>query len=703
MKFSICIVVMFFLLSACNNKQLNSQKQRLYTNKLIDESSPYLLQHAHNPVNWYPWKEEALNKAKAENKLIVISIGYAACHWCHVMEHESFEDTTVARFMNDHFVSIKVDREERPDIDNIYMTACQLASEQGCGWPLNIFALPDGKPVWAGTYFPKKTWLNILTYFNKEYEKDPAKLQQYAAQLTQGINDLDQIVINEKEEALTAVKLKTYTDKFLDRVDFKKGGRSGAPKFPMPNSYSYLLKYYYQLGDEKALEAVNTTLENLAKGGIYDQLGGGFSRYSTDEDWKVPHFEKMLYDNGQLVSLYAQAYQLSQEERYKNIVEETLEFVKRELSSPEGGFYASLDADSEGEEGKFYVWTQEEIEEVVKDPKLLALAIDYFEVKKNGNWEEVNVLYRKKSLEAIAEKYQMDVNELNVAIDKIKTQLFNQRTKRIRPGLDDKILTSWTAIMMKGYLDAYQAFGEKEYLSTAEAAGQFIIDKMMQSDYRLNRNYKNEKSVINAFLDDYAFSIQAFIALYEVSFDTKWLSYAKGLTEYTIQHFYKKENLLFNYTSDLDPALISKKAETSDNVIPASNSVMARNLHRLGVITYQEEYVKMAKSMLNTIIPQLEEYGDAGFFSNWMHLYIDLMNPPYEVVIIGKDYENLRKNLSTHYLPNAIYLGGPEEGELELLKYKLQEGRTMIYVCQNKVCKLPVEAVNTALEQLTPR
>ncbi|MEL6719413.1 MAG: thioredoxin domain-containing protein, partial [Bacteroidota bacterium] len=669
-----------------------------YTNKLVDESSPYLLQHAHNPVNWYPWAEEALEKAKKENRLLLISVGYAACHWCHVMEHESFEDTTVANLMNKHFVSIKVDREERPDVDNVYMTACQLATNKNCGWPLNAFALPDGRPVWAGTYFPKKEWVSVLNYFTELYQKEPEKLDTYAAQLTEGIQTLEEIAWNEDDLQLTDNQISDWTDLFLQGIDQKRGGRKGAPKFPMPNNYEYLLKYAYQTGDDEAKKIALNTLDNIAFGGIYDHLGGGFARYSTDADWHVPHFEKMLYDNGQLVSLYSQAYQWTKQPLYQKTIEETLEFIARELTDESGGFYSSLDADSEGEEGKFYVWTQEEIEKVLQDEETARAFNTYYNVKKEGNWEHTNVLQRKQSTEEIAAELDISVEQLTTSIETAKAKLFEARSKRIRPGLDDKILTSWNALMLKGYIDAYKAIGKEEYLAMALKNANFLLKYMMQEDGRLFRNHKDGKSVINGFLDDYALLIQAFTALYEVTFDEQWLYHADKLSTYAITNFYDEKTGLFNYTSKLDPPLVARKMETSDNVIPASNSAMARSLNLLGLYLYKEDYTAMAEQMLANILPSINEANNPSFYSNWLQLYLDLLQSPYEVAVVGEDYASLQKGLLSQYLPHAILLGGKNEGSLELLKSKLQEGDTYIYVCQNKVCKFPVQEVEAALE-----
>ncbi|MCB0616745.1 MAG: thioredoxin domain-containing protein, partial [Phaeodactylibacter sp.] len=589
MKTAPILTTFLLFLWACNAQ--TGQEQHPYTNALVNESSPYLLQHAHNPVNWNPWGPAALEQAKKEDKLLIISIGYAACHWCHVMEEESFEDTTIARIMNEHFVAIKVDREERPDVDDVYMTACQMASEGSCGWPLNAFALPDGRPVWAGTYFPKGKWKNILEYFTQLYQEDRQKLEDYAGRLTEGIQ-LSGRPRPVTEEALFSEEvLAGVVEAFLSSIDFKKGGRQGAPKFPAPNNYEFLLQHHHLTGNVRALEAVTVTLDNIASGGIYDHLGGGFARYSTDAEWKAPHFEKMLYDNAQLVSLYSKAYLVTQKERYREVALETLKFVERELTSPEGGFYSSLDADSEGEEGKFYTWQKTEIDSILADERQSAVFCDYYQVKKGGNWEKTNILYPGNDTDKILTEYNLKPDELQQLLSQARQKLFEARSQRIRPRLDDKILTSWNALMLQGYLDAYRAFAEPAFLDRALKSGQFLLDKVLREDNRLDRNYKDGQSSINGFLDDYAFTIQTFISLYENTFDEQWLQRAESLAQYALTHFLDEESGLFFYTSNLDPPLIARKMETEDNVIPASNSAMARALHRLGTLLYNKDYL----------------------------------------------------------------------------------------------------------------
>ncbi|NUM43035.1 MAG: thioredoxin domain-containing protein, partial [Leptospiraceae bacterium] len=516
-----------------------------YKNKLASESSPYLLQHANNPVNWYPWGNEALEKAKSENKLLIISIGYAACHWCHVMEHESFEDVSVAQVMNDFFVSIKVDREERPDIDQIYMDAAYLITGRG-GWPLNVIALPDRRPVFAGTYFRKNEWTRILLYFKDLFQKEPETFDQEAGKLTKAINEIGISGIGKNDSAFTKEDLDKAVKKIVSVIDFENGGTKGAPKFSMPNIYQFLLNYYFQTKNSTTLEAVTTTLDKMANGGIYDHLGGGFARYSTDEKWKVPHFEKMLYDNAELVSLYSNAFKVTGNELYKKVVYETLDFIEREMTDKSGGFYSSFDADSEGEEGKYYVWTKDDIDSLLKEKS--EIFCDYFSVELNGNWEGNNILFITQKKEYLLNKYQLDEKTFKNIISQSKTILLNERNKRIKPGLDDKILTSWNSLMLKGYVDAFSAFGEKKFLNAAVKNGEFILKSMIDENARLNRNYKNGRSSINAFLDDYSYTIEAFISLYEATFDEKWIYSAKKLADYVILHFKKEDSDFFFYT-----------------------------------------------------------------------------------------------------------------------------------------------------------
>lgn len=696
-KFKKPLLYLFFFISlvSCGQGKTKDTKHK-YTNELINESSPYLLQHAHNPVNWYPWGEKALTKAKKENKLIIISVGYAACHWCHVMEHESFEDAEVAKYMNDNFVAIKIDREERPDIDQIYMNAVQLITGSG-GWPLNAITLPDGRPIYGGTYFPKKDWLQMLKEVKNFADKSPKKAESQAKGLTEDINN-SEIIFKAKEA--TTFKHSDVDQVFTNWkkiIDYKKGGRDNVPKFPMPVGYQFLLQYNFLTKNEDALKAVTVTLDKMADGGIYDQIGGGFSRYSTDAIWKVPHFEKMTYDNAQLVSLYAAAYQATKNPYYKTIVYETLAFMERELSYKGVAFYSSLDADSEGEEGKFYVWNKKELEKILKDD--YPLIADYYSVTNAGNWENNhNILHKQQSGAKVAKKHNISESQLHQKIKSVKPILLQERAKRIRPGLDDKILTSWNGLMLKGYVDAYRAFDEPKFLETALKNANFILKNCKQSDYRLNRNFKNGTSSINGFLDDYAFTIEAFIALYQATFDEKWLHEAHEFLQYTTAHFYDTDSGMFFYTSDVDPSLIARKMEISDNVIPASNSQMAKNLFLLGKYFYKDAYVSKAEKMLSNV--QRNALAGNTFYANWSMLMAWFANEPYEVSILGPNSLSKRKEFDQHYLPNVFLSGAKKESNLALLKNKYVKGQTTIYVCQKRVCKYPQTEVGKALEEI---
>ncbi len=696
------LLISVLTLYSCNSNNVKNKEvmpndiHQKYTNKLIDESSPYLLQHAHNPVNWYPWGQEALDKAKRENKLIIVSIGYSACHWCHVMEHESFENEEVAKFMNENFVSIKVDREERPDIDQVYMDAVRIMTGGG-GWPLNCIALPDGRPIYGGTYFPKANWMDMLSKVKQYVDENPEGAEERANSITKGIHSTEKIYLNDEQPEFTISNLDSIFKNWKRTIDFKFGGSVGSPKFPLPVGYQFLLHYNYLTGNKDALKAVTTTLDKMADGGIYDQIGGGFARYSTDDQWFAPHFEKMLYDNAQLVSLYSSAYQKTKNQRYKQIVEETLEFVKRELTSPEGGFYSALDADSEGKEGKFYVWTKFELKQILGDKA--DFIIDYYNVTDNGNWENgENILYRYETDEEVAKRFSITVDEVRNRVEEAKKILLNARSKRVRPGLDDKILTQWNALMLKAYVDAYKVFDNEEYLNIALQNANFIMTKMMTENGSLNRNYKDGKSTINAFMDDYAFTIDAFIDLYQATFDEKWLKTAEYLTDYTILHFYNSNSGMFYFTSDEDKALITRKTEVSDNVIPSSNSQMAKNLFVLGQYLFNKDYLSKAKQMLSNVAKNTITGG--AYYANWDILMAWYVSSPYEVAIVGDNYELLRKEFEQHYLPNVFLSGGKIEGDLEILKDRKVPGKTMIYVCKDKMCKLPVDSVNDALEQM---
>jgi uncharacterized protein YyaL (SSP411 family) len=691
------ISILISLYSCGQNKPAIKEKENfMYTNALIHETSPYLLQHAHNPVNWYPWGDEALALAKKQNKMLLISVGYAACHWCHVMEHESYEDTAVANIMNKNFVCIKVDREERPDVDQVYMNASYLISGSG-GWPLNALAMPDGRPFFAGTYFPKANWIKMLEYFADLYKNEKSKLEEQADHVSKGIRDIENVPKNNNPVSFSIDTMNTMFAALSKNIDMEKGGTKGAMKFPMPSVWEYLLQYNYLSKNKDALKAVEITLENMAHGGIYDQVGGGFSRYATDPKWHVPHFEKMSYDNAQLVSLYSHAFQVTKNPLYKRIVYETIAFVKRELTSPEGGFYSSFDADSEGEEGKFYVWSEDEIKEILGDDA--EIFSDYFGIKKRGNWEaNKNIPDINEGDKNLEKKYKLTHDELQNKIDVLKLKLLQAREKRVRPHTDDKILTSWNALMAKGLIDAYKVFDENDFLQMAKTNIDFLLKNIYTKDSSLYRNYKNGNATIPAFLDDYAFMISALIDYYQVSFNANYLQKANELNQYLEQHFLDKTTGMYFYTDDQHSNLIARKMEISDNVIPSSNSEMAKNLLALGLYFESKKYEDQSVQLVKNVIDDIKK--TTAYYCNWAQAMVLQMKPPYEVAIVGNNWQEKLKEFHKHYLPNAIYLGGSSEGNFSLLQNKLVDGKTMIYVCENKTCQLPVEEVDAALAQI---
>ena len=608
-------------------------------NHLANSTSPYLLQHANNPVNWYPWGAEALKKAKDENKLILVSIGYSACHWCHVMEHESFEDEKVAAVMNEYFVCIKVDREERPDIDQIYMSAVQLMSGRG-GWPLNCICLPDQRPIYGGTYFRKNDWTSLLFNLADFYKQKPAEADEYALKLTEGIRQYESIGFVNEQPEYDKDDLQLIVDNWKKYFDKEEGGMGSSPKFPMPNNWQFLMRYAYLMNDSEVAQIVSLTLKKMAFGGIYDHIGGGFARYSVDGRWHVPHFEKMLYDNAQLVSLYSEAYTWKSSQLYKQVVDEIITFTLRELSSPEGAFYSALDADSEGVEGKFYTFTKAEIEEILgNDAELFGI---YYNVTEEGNWEEeqTNVLFRKDKDLNLANKLGVVLEDMVANVEASRKKIFEARAIRIRPGLDNKILASWNGLMLKGLCDAYRAFNKAEYLEIALNNAEFIMLNMVNADGRLSRVYKGKNNDSIAFLDDYANVIDGLIALYEVTFNESWLNNAQMLADYAIIHYYEEGTGMFYFTGDEDEQLIARKSEIMDGVIPASNSVMAHNLKKLGLLFDEREYTDISAQLLRNILPHLAKYGSA--YSNWSSLLLNEVFGVYEVAITGENVEAFR-------------------------------------------------------------
>lgn len=704
MRKYILYIMLYFItgLLSCSGIKKNSKETKMdqnykYTNKLINENSPYLLQHAHNPVNWYPWGEEALEKAKKEDKLLIISIGYSACHWCHVMEHESFENEEIAKIMNDNFVCIKVDREEHPDVDQVYMTAVQILTGSG-GWPLNCIALSDGRPVYGGTYFRPEQWKNILVNLAEQYKTNKVQFLNSAESIQKGIQQSEFSFSDDDSEKYVFEDINKAVKILTSKFDKREGGFNRAPKFPLPSFWHFLLEYASHSKDHKIKDQLLLTLNKMAYGGIYDQLGGGFARYSVDADWKVPHFEKMLYDNAQLVSLYSFAYQFSKQPLYKRIVKQTLQFIKSDMTSPEFAFYSSYDADSEGVEGKFYVWKKSEIETILGDDS--ELYCDYYNITNSGNWEHGNnILIIKDNIEKTAEKYKLTNDQLQEKIDKLSSKVFKEREKRIKPGLDDKVLTSWNALMISAYLDAYRVFDNENYLNQAESAAEFIIKHMIKDDHSLFRSYKKGNAKIDAFLDDYSFTIDAFIKLYQETGKIKYINIAKDLSTYVSEHFTDENTAMFYYSSDKDFNLIVRQKEVSDNVIPASNSSMAMNLYKLGMIYSDTKLIDRSLKMSENI--KENAFKNIDYFGNWASLMLLFSRPSYELVITGENWKELKQQIMHEYRPDILYVGTKESHTVPIFTDRFKKGENLIYVCKNNVCDLPVKTVEEALKLLS--
>jgi uncharacterized protein YyaL (SSP411 family) len=690
-KIILLFSVTFLFLFSCRQKE----------NRLAKASSPYLQQHADNPVDWYEWGEEALQKAKKENKPLLISVGYASCHWCHVMEKESFMDTAVARVMNEHFICIKVDREERPDLDNIYINACQLISGNS-GWPLNAFALPDGKPFFAGTYYSRQSWLRLLQTIAAAYKQQHAKVVLQANSLAFGIANLEIASLGADSDRAT-VDMSLY-QKFFDslyqKIDLTNGGLRGTPKFPMPSMIEFLLQYAVFTGDQKAVNAATNTLTKMALGGLYDQLGGGFARYATDSLWHIPHFEKMLYDNGQLMSAYAHAYQLTRNDLFKNIVNEIAVFAERELTAPDGGFYSSLNAETEQGEGVFYSW---EYDEFIKNAGPSAKLITaYYNVSENGNWKnKKNILYASSTPDDFALKNAVRPSQFYNILLSTKKKLLAERNKRQKPRADEKILTSWNALMLNGFLDAYAALGEKSYLDKALANARFIEKNLYQKNGQLWHSFTDGKVSVSAFLEDYAFLAKAYIRLYQLNFDKHWLTLARQLTDYAIKNFFDPESGMFFYTASGSKNVIVRKMLIVDEAIASSNAVMAEVLYLLGVYFEDSNYSTKSTNMLSKMAKPMNSRTQ--FFSRWCLLAGMYANGTYEVAIVGKDALAKNLELQKHYLPQSIYFGSTQEENLPLLQNKVKEGKTLIYVCVDKTCKRPVESVDNAFRELSFR
>ena len=680
------------LLSSCKEDS-KTASEHTFTNDLVHETSPYLLQHAHNPVHWRAWNPEIFEEAQKANKLVLVSIGYSSCHWGHVMERETFEDEEVAKLMNDNFISIKVDREERPDVDQVYQTAIQLIGQNG-GWPLNVITLPNGKPLYLGTYLPKEQWNLVLSKVNQMYTENPEEANTYANELSRGIQETNLFEVSSDFEKLTKEAVKSGVQNWKQQWDLELGGNQGSQKFMIPNALSFLLDYAILEEDESALQYVENTLDKMAQGGIYDHVGGGFYRYSTDPQWSVPHFEKMLYDNAQAISLYAKAYTIFQKPAYKDVVYESIAYLEREMKHEGGGYYATLDADSDGEEGQFYVWTLPELQSVLEED--MPLFSSYYNMNQENSWEkDTYILHAVGDDASFLKSNSLSAAEFTKKKKIWKTKLLEARTSRVRPTTDDKILTSWNALLINGLTDAYTAFGEESFLKRATSIYNFIKTNSY-ADGHLLHSFKEGSKRKEGFLEDYAFLIDASLKLYSTTLDTAYLDFSEELTTIVMKDFSDTSSGMFTFNKD--QKLISRIIKTNDGDIPSPNSVMAHNLLQLGHINYNTDYINQSKTMLTTLLPLVTEYTDG--YAHWSSLLLHVTHPYFEIAVVGENSKSLVRLLQEKHLPNTLIVGTAQESEAELFKDRYVEGETFIYVCQNSTCKLPVKTVEEALQQL---
>jgi len=665
-----------------------------FTNELIKEKSPYLLQHAHNPVNWLPWGDIAFEKAKKENKPLLISIGYSACHWCHVMEHECFEDEQVADLMNRYFINVKVDREERPDVDQLYMNAVQLMSGRG-GWPLNCFILPDGRPIYGGTYFPKPTWLNVLQKINQLVSEENKEVMEYAQRLAEGLEKMELFKISDQVEKWTLQDLVSSVDTWKSNVDEAEGGPDKAPKFPLPNNYQFLLRFAFLNHDETLMKHVHLTLHKMAMGGIYDQLGGGFARYSVDALWKVPHFEKMLYDNAQLISLYAEAHLQQAHTLYKETVYASIDWIMRELKHEKGYFFSALDADSEGVEGQFYVWKIDELKQLLS-PIQFDVVEAVYALKDFSYWEhELYILCRRESLEEVAIGLNMDLNMLQNTCTEAKAILLNHRNQRVRPALDDKMLTAWNAMTIKALVDAYKTFGEVSWLVQAEYTAQFMLDHLIK-DGQVFHCYKNGEAYGQGLLDDYAHLIAAFLSLFEVTGHEHYARKAFELAELAIDNFRYDGTDLLAFTPIHQTDLFVRHLETSDNVIPASNSVMANQFYLLSKIFGRIDWEERAQNMMFALKKEWMQYPQG--YSNWGNLALHQIFGSDEMVITGTHSPAAYQAMIARYNPNRFHFQSTKQSELPIFKNRFDKDQLQFFRCFDHSCSLPVQDLAAALE-----
>jgi uncharacterized protein len=665
----------------------------MHTNSLIHETSPYLLQHAHNPVDWMPYGEEALTKAKSLGKPLFISIGYSACHWCHVMEHESFSDETIAAVMNKEFVCIKVDREERPDIDAIYMQSVQMIGGRG-GWPLNCFAMPDGRPVWGGTYFRPDALLELLNNLASLFHSQLPDLEEQAAQLTENLHSSFSGEEKFMKGTIKPVDVQQALTELSGHLDRREGGFLGPPKFPMPVVWQMLMKQDAVAEPGVYRQHITLTLVRMAFGGIYDHVGGGFARYSTDNKWKVPHFEKMLYDNAQLISLYSEAFKQDGSALFREVTVESLEFIRHEMAAPGGGYYSALDADSEGREGRFYLWDEESWRSCLGE--YADLMGRYYNLGGEGEWEHgFSILLRKDTDEDFAKRNFLSIAELKALVRDSRRSLLAMRAQRIRPGTDTKIITSWNAMMVKAHTDAYAATGDSAYLDSAISGVNFILDQLMDKQGRLFHIYAGGKAHIPGFLEDYAFFAEALLALYQVTFDEQWLKRSLSVAEYTLAHFTGEHPVMLHLAEADSLHLLVNPVETADGVIPSANAIMATTIFRLSRYFFRPDLEGKALEMLAWMHDKILE--NPSSCAQWLSLAMEANVRSLLVVISGKDAPAYRGELAKRYLPFVMLAGSESKSELPCLVDRFNAEKTTIYICTPDSCLQPLEDIQEAI------
>ncbi|WP_369801959.1 thioredoxin domain-containing protein [Oceanobacillus sp. Castelsardo] len=677
-------------------------------NQLINEKSPYLLQHAHNPVDWYPWGEEAFEKAKQENKPIFLSIGYSTCHWCHVMAHESFEDEEVAKILNEKYISIKVDREERPDVDSIYMKVCQMMTGHG-GWPLTIFMTPDKIPFYAGTYFPKESkygrpgLIEALTQLHRKYAEDP----NHITSVTRSVTDaLTKSITPKSDQRLTTDTLDKAYEQLAKSYDFTYGGFGDAPKFPMPQNLLFLLRHYYFTGNTAALKMVEKTLKDMTAGGIWDHIGYGFARYSTDEEWLVPHFEKMLYDNALLLMVFTESYQITKDPFYRVISEQIITFIKREMTSNEGAFYSAIDADSEGVEGKYYVWDYEEIYDILGHD-LGELYSEVYDLTPQGNFEGKNIPNLiDQDLEYVAREINLPLDALLKKLEIARTKLLEKREQRVYPHVDDKILTSWNGLMIASLAKASRVFGNVTYIQMAETAIEFV-EKNLNENNRLMARYREGETKYNAYIDDYAFLLWAYIELYETTLSKRYLKQAHSLSKQMLELFWDEEHGGFYFSGKDSEQLIAKDKEIYDGAIPSGNSVAAVMLTRLGYLSGKTSYLDKVEEMYYTFFNDINRMASASpFFLQSLQL---MEYKTKEVVVLrNMDDDNgiqLLRDVQSDFLPNVVFLIGETPEDFSEVapfatEYKQIGNETTVYICENFSCRQPTTNMDDAIKAI---